>query len=471
MKSKVVNKVSLFILAIFCTSLFFTSCKENPMEGMIVSTQVPNDFQNINYLNGNSWRYFSKSRIVLLNPSKTNEPLKILTNDFYSACSPQISFDGKSMIFSAKKTKKDLWQIWEMNLKNLKAHQITHSSKNCIDATYLPENRFVFSKIDSKSISKKGVPLFTGNLDGSNIGQITYNPTTNFASIVLNDGRILTISREIYPNQKDGMFMVLRPDGTKKLLFYKGSKGSIIKSRGFETTEGKVVFIESNSNNKVGNIISISYNSPLHSKVSLSQETKGDFYSAIQLKGDTLLVSYRKSKEAPYALYKFNSKTKTLGKLIYKNNKFNLLNAVVIKKRKRPRKLPSEVNNNSKTGLIICQNINFLDSPETTSKAVKIEALGMDSSLGTVAVEKDGSFYLKVLANTPFRIQTLDSKGQVVNGPSSWIYLRPSERRGCVGCHENREQVPENRQPLSVKKAPIVLPEQLIEVNKKGFIK
>jgi len=354
-----------------------------------------------------------------------------------------------------------------MNLKNLKAHQMTTSSNNCIDPAYLPGNSFVYSEFDSKGISKKGISLFTGNLDGTNIGQITYNPTINFASTVLKDGRILTISREIYPNKKDGMFMVLRPDGTKELLFYKGPKGSNIKSGGFETTQGKIIFIESGYNKKAGNIISISYNSPFHSKVNLTQGIKGDFYSATQLMGDTFLTSYRKSKNGLYALYEFNSKTMRLGKLVYRNKNYNLLDAIVIKKHKRPRNLPSEVNINSKTGLIICQNINFLDSPETTLKAVKIEVMGIDSSLGTVAVEKDGSFYLKVLANIPFRIQTLDNKGQVVNGPGSWIYLRPNERRGCVGCHENEEQVPENRQPLSVKKAPIMLTEQIKEVDKK----
>jgi len=467
MKSKIVNKIFLTILVLIFSSFFFTSCKETTMEGMIVATQVPENLQNANYFNGNSWRYFYKSKIVLLNPNKVNKNLKVLTNNFYAACAPQISFDGKSMLFTAQKSKNDLWQIWEMNLKNINSHQITTSSNNCIDPAYLPGNRFAFSEIDSNSISKKGIPLFTGNLDGTNISQITYNPTTNFASTVLKDGRILTISSEIYPDQKDGMFMVLRPDGTKEELFYKGLKGSNIKSRGFETTKGKVVFIESSSNKKTGDIMVIKYNRPLHSSVNLTQQIKGDFYSATQLKGDNLLVSYRKSISNPYALYKFNSKTKTLGKLIYKNDNFNLIDAILIKKHKRPRNLPSEVNIKSKTGLIVCQNINFLDSPETTSNAVKIEVLGMDASLGEVAVEKDGSFYLKVLADTPFRMQAIDSNGQVVNGPSSWIYLRPSERRGCIGCHENREQVPENRQPLSVKKAPIVLPEQIKEINKK----
>ncbi len=127
---------------------------------------------------------------------------------------------------------------------------------------------------------------------------------------------------------------------------------------------------------------------------------------------------------------------------------------------------------NINTALLLCQDINFTDiqsvvDTSSTSNAVRIEVMGIDSSLGIVDVEKDGSFYLKVLADIPFRIQTINENGQVVNGPGSWIYLRPNERRGCVGCHEDHEQVPYNRQPLSVKKEPVILSKQLDKIHKK----
>ncbi len=42
--------------------------------------------------------------------------------------------------------------------------------------------------------------------------------------------------------------MVLRPDGTKAELFYKGSEGQYINRQGRETADGKIVFIESDKN-------------------------------------------------------------------------------------------------------------------------------------------------------------------------------------------------------------------------------
>ncbi|MEN8124664.1 MAG: hypothetical protein ABFR32_05980 [Bacteroidota bacterium] len=472
MHKKRSNTVFLIIMTISFSVVFFLSCKESSNEGMIVFTQVEGDIQKINYITGNSWRYIPNSRIVALNSNKSGEKIKVLTEDYFSACSPDISYDGKFMLFAAQKKQNDIWQIWEMNLENLKIRQITSSSEDCFNPSYLPGKRMVFSKFTTIDNVKEGYALFTSNLDGSEINQITFNPHAYFASTVLQDGRILTISRQLFPEQKDGMFMVMRPDGTKQELFYKGLKGSEIHSRGWETNDGKVFFIETDNKDKEGgDIISVNYNRPLHSRVNLSSGIEGDFYAVSPIQAGSLLVSYRSSDNDRYALYEFDEVNKTLGKVIYKDENYNILEAVVIKKKERPRKLPSDLNMSVNTGLLLCQDINFTDvqSVEDTSsisKAVRIEVMGIDTSLGIVDVEKDGSFYLKVLADTPFRIQTISEDGQVVNGPGSWIYLRPNERRGCVGCHEDHEQVPYNRQPLSVRKEPIILPKQLNKVHK-----
>jgi len=463
--------IAIIGIVVIGLSSLFSSCKEKSMEGMIVFTQVTGDAHAFDDVTKNSRKLLSDSRIVAINPQKPESKLKVLTEGYYSACSPQISYDGKSMIFATQKKQNDVWQICEMDLENLRIRQVTSSTENCFDPAYLPGERMMFSKLTSNDKVDSGKALFTSNLDGADIEQITFNPHEYFASTTLKDGRILTISKQLYPTQKGGMFIALRPDGTKAELFYKGIKGSKIRSRGWETTNGKIVFIESDINDtRDENIISINYNRPLHSRVNLTSEIKGDFYSVYPSQQGKFLVSYRTSKNNPYALYEFDAENKALGKVIYTDNNYNAIEAVVVKKQEQPRKLPSEINLSVKTGLLLCQDINFTNftSEEnnfSTSKATGIEVLGINTSLGKVTVEKDGSFYLKVLADTPFRIQTIDEKGQVVNGPGSWLYLRPNERRGCVGCHEDKEQIPENRQPLSVKNNPIVMPMQITEIH------
>ena len=439
------------------------------MDGMIIFTRVAGKLQDVNYVTGNSWRYIPQTSIVALDPAKPGSSLKVLTEGYYSARAPEISCDGKYLLFAGQLMQNDPWQIWEMKLADSKIRQVTSSSENCIDPAYLPGGGLVFSKLTVNDSLKSGHSLFTCNIDGSDIKRITFNPHSYFASTVLKDGRVLTISRQLYPDQEDPELLILRPDGTKAEIFYKGLKGSTLISRGWETVNGRIVLIESDkSRQEGGDVISINYNRPLHSRVNLTSEINGDFHTVFPLQSGRLLVSWRASDTNRFALYEFDPVNKDIGKAIYQNNDYDALEAIVVEKHERPKKLPSEVDMGVKTGLLLCQDINVLD-PQSAGiassflKASGIEVLGIDSALGAVQVEEDGSFYLKVMADIPFQIQTIDKNGHVLHGPCGWIWLRPNERRGCVGCHEDHELVPGNRVPLSVKKPPVIIP---VHINK-----
>ena len=443
---------------------FFSSCSVKSMEGMIICTRVAVKLQNMNSASGDSWRYIPQTQIVAIDRNNPGGSLKVLTSGYYSARSHEISYDGRYLLFSAQVKQNDPWQIYEMNLANLNIRQVTTTNENCTDAAYLPTGRLVFSKSAINDPLRAGHSLYTSNPDGSDIRRITFNPNTWFASNTLNDGRILTISRQVFPEQNAPMFMILRPDGTKSEMFYKGCEGSLLRSSGQETNDGKIVFIESEKSNHCGgSLISISYNSPQHSRVNLSSEIKGDFQSVFPELSGKLLVSYRLSEGDRYALYEFDPGRKVPGEVIYSDKEYDVLEAIVVGKHQKPKKLPSEVDMGVKTGQLLCQDIHLL-SPQAEPikgnilRASKIELVGLDSTLGIVQVEEDGSFYLKVKADTPFQIRTVDDDGHVLQGPCGWIWLRPNERRGCVGCHEDHELSPKNRVPLAVKKSPVALP-------------
>jgi Tol biopolymer transport system component len=285
-----------FIMAIGFSCIFLSSCRKKTRDGMIIFTRFPKKVQNINYETGDSLKYIPQAQIVELDPDKPEASLKVLTSDYYSARAPQISYDGKYLLFSAQLKQNDPWQIWEMNLKNLKSRQIIASKENCTDPGYLPLGRFVFSKSTRYGKVKSGTSLFTCNLDGSDLQRITFDPHTYFASNIMSDGRILTIDQPVYPKHGDPKYMILRPDGTKTELFYKGTEGSNLSGQGLEIANGRVVFIESDKDSPAtGKIISVTYNRPLHSKVNLISDTRGDFHSVYPEHSGKLLVSYRKS--------------------------------------------------------------------------------------------------------------------------------------------------------------------------------
>jgi hypothetical protein len=466
----------LIIAAIGSIGILMSSCKGKSMDGNIIFTRIAGKTQNANLSNGDSWRYNQKAQIVVVDPIEGAKSLKVLSEDFYSAQSPTISYDGKHMLFTGQQKQNDPWQIWEMDLGNLKTKQITATNDNCADPVYLPNGRLLFSCLNAKDSLKAGHSLFTCNLDGSELKRITFNPNTYFASTILADGRVLTITKQLYPQTGGQMFMIMRPDGTKAEMFYQGISGSSIRTHGRQTSDGKIVFIESlNDKTHGGKLISISYNRPLNSRIDLAPEMEGDFRSVYPNISGKFLVSYRKTGTDKYGLFEFDPLKKVIVKTMYVDPQFDVIDAVVVERKDRPKKLPSEVDMEVKTGLLLCQNINVFqmqspDSVKCLQKASAIEVLGLDSSLGIIHVEEDGSFYLKVMADKAFRIQTIDKEGHVLQGPSSWIWLRPNERRGCVGCHEDPELVPENKVPMSVKKSPVIIPVHINKMVEKNIL-
>ncbi len=469
MKQRKIITILSSLVLVGLSGLLMVSCGSRPKTGMIVLTQSAQKNHKPDYISGESWRFVAGARLVALDPDRPEKTLKVLSEGFYSAGSPDISYDGKYMLFAGQRKESDTWQIWEMNLNNSEIRQITSSEDNCTDPVYLPGNRLIYSKSLANDTLKAGFSLYSGNLDGSNTQRITFNPNSYFASNTLHDGRILTISRQLYPAPGDPLLFVTRPDGTKADLFYKGTEHTLLTGSPVETADGKIIFTESDSANpESGHLVSINYNRPLNSRINLTPRIEGSFLTVVPASSGKYLVTYRKSAADRYALYEFDPENKVLGKVVYTSGDYDILDAIVVEETTRPKKLPSEVDMGVKTGLLLCQDINVLDPEFPVSiKAGRIEVLGLDSSLGILTVEEDGSFYLKAMADTPFRIQTLDENGKVLNGPCSWIWLRPNERRGCIGCHEDHELAPENNVPLSVRKDPVIIPVHITEVTEK----
>jgi hypothetical protein len=469
-----INKgiIMMKIVALSLTCIMFQSCNSKEVKkGMLIFTEVPGNFLLPDFVNGTSWRYLPGARITAIYTGNLAS-LKILTKDFYSACSPDISYDGRFMLFAGQQKQDEPWQIWEMDLNNQGCKRITSLNENCTDPSYLPGNRCVFSKMTVNDTVKTAHCLFTCNLDGSGLRQITFNPNACFATTVLKDGRLLTISRQLLPGQDHSMFVVMRPDGTKADMFYKGSRGKALITKAHETSDGKIVFIESDKEDRMtGRLVSINYNRPLHTRIDLASGITGDFCAVLPLHPDKYLVSWRKADSEPFALYEFDPVKKSVGQKVLTDTKYNIVDVISVEEYQRPKKLPSEVDMQVKTGLLLCQDINFVFQQGSrfadAGKAEKIEVLGIDTTYGVVQVEKDGSFQLKIVADKPFRIRTLDKEGNIINGPCSWLWLRPNERRGCIGCHEDPELVPENKVSMAIRKPPVIVPVHITEVKEK----
>jgi hypothetical protein len=144
-----------------------------------------------------------------------------------------------------------------------------------------------------------------------------------------------------------------------------------------------------------------------------------------------------------------------------------------------PRTLPpvltSVVRPERKTGTLLCLDVYASTLPAIAAlprgaiQRVRIAALGAggeESLAGEAPVAADGSFFVEVPADLPLRIHLLGEGGKVLASFSSGIWVRPNENHACLGCHEDRELAPENRQPLALQRGAVSL--QLALTGKGG---
>jgi len=460
------------ILLFLVFAAIFISCGEKPKNGLIIFTRVPSLTDSVNYLTGESWRYIPGSEICLADPSHQGKKPVILTTGFSSARSPEISTDGKRMIFAGQLKEGDPWQIWEMKLSNHIYKKVSSFNDNCTDPAYLPLDKIVFSRSAFNDTTGLTHNLYTCNTDGSDVSRITFHPHADFAPMVLADGRILEITRQVYPSASEPMLYVLRPDGTKADTFYPSMLKGELTGKASEGRNGTIYYVQSdNGMLPSGKLYSINQNRPLNSVKKIATEKGGNYLSVSSGQNGKLIVTFRPDGVSRFGLYELDPETNRLSEPIYSEKDYHIIEAVFAEEYPRQRILPSEVDLQVMTGQIMCQDINIV-GPVTLINNVKkahiIEVLGIAGSLGKVEVEEDGSFYLKPLADMPFRIQTIDEEGNVMNGPSGWMWLRPNERRGCVGCHEDPELVPYNRVPVAVKKNPVGVPVHVNKIREKS---
>ncbi len=149
--------------------------------------------------------------------------------------------------------------------------------------------------------------------------------------------------------------------------------------------------------------------------------------------------------------------------LIHTDEKYSIFEPIPLAPRKTPpvladRTIPG------RPATIFCSDVyagrGLKDVPRGTVKKLRViayhygyirsgghESCGLESSwdikriLGTVPVEKDGSFCFEAPPNTPLAIQPLDKDGAAVALMRSWMTGMAGEVLSCNGCHEDLSKV------------------------------
>lgn len=430
--------------------------------------------------------YGDGGRIVVVRP---DDSVRVLTAGFHSACDPEISFDGKKLLFAGKREAADNWNIFEMGADGSGVRQITSGMGNCRSPGYQAtlytivsrkpwhQVTFVSDAAGTKNEDGSGpaTHLYSCKLDGSAVRQLTYNLSSDMDPFLMEDGRLLFASWQRSrlargPFGRVSLFGV-NIDGADFALFA-SQAGRRVKHMPCVTADGLVVFVESDRVpwDGAGYLSCVTMRRPLHSYRPITRDGDGLFHSPSPLADGTILVSRRPcNSDSTHAVCRLDPRTGRW-QCVFDDPKFHDIQAKIIDTRPEADGRSSVVMEEDPSGKkypngkLYCLNVNLSDfekrewlPPGTVKRLRVLEGIPLTARnsrvgipplaqrrlLGQIDISEDRSFNVTVPANTPIELQTLDADGLALRS-CGWIWAKNREPRGCIGCHEDPELTPEN---------------------------
>jgi hypothetical protein len=424
------------------------------------------------------------ARIVRLLPDGS---LQILSEGFYSARDPDVSFDGERILFSGKRRATSRWQIYEMAPDGSGVRQVVDTPMDCRQPIYQSTFYVITSDEPWRQISFVGwtdaqhSSPYSAKLDGTAVRRITHTPYGETDPFLMPDGRILFAGRQNNrpePGDRDRVALfATNLDGTDYAIFA-GDEGARFKRMPCVTAQRLAVFVESEepTPDGAGRLAAVSTRRNLHSHRELTGPSDGLYHSPAPLPNGEILVSRRPADGGgSHGVYRLDPASGRVT-LIYDDPQRDDIQAKSLSPRSEPDGRSSVVNAEDPTGILYGLDVYTTDLeqrewlapgsvkrlrvfegvPERNPSASGSAPRPRTRKLGEIDVERDGSFNIRVPANTPIRLQLLDEDGLALR-TCDWIWVRNKEARGCIGCHEDAELTPENRMVEAVTKPSISL--------------
>ena len=357
----------------------------------------------------------------------TREGRREVAPEFFASADATVSYDGQRVLFAARPSRQDRWQIWQADLKGGAPHQVVARSDSCIRPLYLPDGKLVYTRVMTAGSDIEVVPS-----DGGKAEVLTHVPGWYLTDDVLRDGRILL--------EWGGELFTVYPDGTgvESLRCDHGPW----RSGGRQVSSGDVIFSVKGGLARFTSALAVQEKMP-----ATNFETIGP---VAEVTPDRWLVAARPRSGGTYAIYEVGPRSHVL-ESIESPHGAQAVEPVVVTARVAPREFPSALVATRTTGNLLCLDVKESKTPIAgTVRAVRLytrDSSGGPELLGQTAIASDGSFYVEVPADRPIRMELLDAGGARLRAEEHWFWMRPSEQRICVGCHAGPERAPENKVP------------------------
>ena len=437
-------------------------------------------------------RFYPGGNLFLLESLQPSAPARNLTGlTAGDVQDPEVSFDGSTILFSMRRDVNDSWHLWEIDAEGTGLKQLTFGPQDDVDPAYLPDGRIAFCSTRAGFLDEyhrePAALLHVMKPDGTEMEQISFNLSHDVTPTVLSDGRILYPRWEHHgPLNKFPLFAV-NPDGTGLFQYYGArERPSFFEPR--EMADGRLVAVLSPEANRflagplaIIDSVNVSASHTVITpgvkmeRVYPERTAKGNKYrSPYPLPDGRLLVSYAQAGNWDFGIYTLGLDGKNR-QLIHNDPELMEFDPKPILPQKRPPAILAHTDPSKVTGTFFGINVysnSLAQVPHGDIRGLRVveglpRRVGGDTKvsinrihevkriLGEVPIHADGSFYFEAPADTPLHFQTIGQDGIMLTNQRTWLWLRPGENRGCVGCHEVRESNPPTKStPMALRHPP-----------------
>lgn len=399
----------------------------------------------------------SGARLVRIDGSGSPE---VLSGALEAACDPALDPQADRLVYRGRETASAPWRIWSLDLASGASEPITPGERSCEHPLVLADGGIGF--LCGGDVYRTAPEAAPGAAPGADPGRGAAAEPVRLTSsggaidgvALLPDGRLLLTTKN-----GAGMPVLLtsQPDGTWATRWRDDPVPGLTAVRPLPPDQ--LLLAVAPAAGRAGGLWLGSLTDPFAALRPAGENGTGGatLRDPSPLPGGGALAAFRPSPGKRFHIVRLTLAGGAPEEVAVLDG--DALQPVALEPRAADTQIPSIVKPELNTGYLVL--FDALRSDEAAFAGIDRGDLAAvrvfpwaDGPSGESAVDvtpdADGSLYLEVPADRPLGLALIGRSGALLGPPGGPFWVRPNERRACMGCHVSRRYAPPNERPQAL---------------------